>query len=173
MREWLKISLMLCTFGFFREMRPSEPFVTEFLSGEWRDIEPEQLNRDVYPIGTYSYLGLLVVVFLVTDILRYKSIIIFSACVGIVIWSLLLWTSTLAALQCNRGQISAGGQFWINFRHKYVRGVGLPVHPDCGGHFRVGPDADATWPVQSLRRLLPGPGCGISRAGNCQQREAL
>lgn len=80
-------------------MRPSEPFVTEFLSGEWRDIEPEQLNRDVYPIGTYSYLGLLVVVFLVTDILRYKSIIIFSACVGIVIWSLLLWTSTLAALQ--------------------------------------------------------------------------
>ena len=70
MREWLKVSLMLCTFGFFREMRPSEPFVTEFLSGEWRDIEPEQLNREVYPIGTYSYLGLLVVVFLVTDILR-------------------------------------------------------------------------------------------------------
>nr|XP_029712065.1 folate transporter 1-like [Aedes albopictus] len=99
MREWLKVSLMLCTFGFFREMRPSEPFVTEFLSGEWRDIEPEQLNREVYPIGTYSYLGLLVVVFLVTDILRYKSIIIFSACVGIVIWSLLLWTTTLAALQ--------------------------------------------------------------------------
>ncbi|XP_062550418.1 folate-like transporter 3 [Armigeres subalbatus] len=99
MQEWLKISLMLCTFGFFREMRPSEPFVTEFLSGEWRDIEPEQLNRDVYPIGTYSYLGLLVVVFLVTDILRYKSIIIFSACVGIVIWSMLLWTTSLAALQ--------------------------------------------------------------------------
>ncbi|XP_065076296.1 thiamine transporter 1-like [Ochlerotatus camptorhynchus] len=99
MQEWLKISLMLCTFGFFREMRPSEPFVTEFLSGEWRDIEPEQLNREVYPIGTYSHLALLIVVFLVTDILRYKSIIIFSACVGIVIWSLLLWTTSLAALQ--------------------------------------------------------------------------
>lgn len=70
MQEWVKISLMLCTFGFFREMRPSEPFVTEFLSGEWRDIEPEQLNREVYPIGTYSYLALLIVVFLVTDILR-------------------------------------------------------------------------------------------------------
>lgn len=70
MREWLKISLLLCTFGFFREMRPSEPFVTEFLSGEWRDITPEQLNRDVYPIGTYTYLAVLIVVFLVTDILR-------------------------------------------------------------------------------------------------------
>ncbi|XP_058838438.1 thiamine transporter 1-like [Topomyia yanbarensis] len=99
MQEWLKISLMLCTFGFFREMRPSEPFVTEFLSGEWRDIEPEQLNREVYPVGTYTHLAVLIVVFLVTDMLRYKSIIIFSACVGVAIWSMLLWTTSLAALQ--------------------------------------------------------------------------
>ncbi|XP_055602734.1 thiamine transporter 1-like isoform X2 [Uranotaenia lowii] len=98
-QEWLKISLLLCTFGFFREMRPSEPFVSEFLSGEWRDIEPEQLYRDVYPIGTYTHLAVLIVIFLVTDILRYKSIIIFSACVGITIWSLLLWTTSLGALQ--------------------------------------------------------------------------
>lgn len=70
MQEWLKISLLLCTFGFFREMRPSEPFVTEFLSGEWRDIQPEQLNRDVYPLGTYTTLAVLIVMFLVTDILR-------------------------------------------------------------------------------------------------------
>uniref|UniRef100_A0A2M4B371 Putative reduced folate carrier n=1 Tax=Anopheles triannulatus TaxID=58253 RepID=A0A2M4B371_9DIPT len=71
MQPWLKVSLLLCVFGFFRELRPSEPFVTEFLSGEWRDIEPEQLNRDVYPIGTYSHLGLLVFMFLLTDVLRY------------------------------------------------------------------------------------------------------
>ncbi|XP_053686826.1 folate-like transporter 3 [Sabethes cyaneus] len=99
MQEWLKISLMLCTFGFFREMRPSEPFVTEFLSGEWRDITPEQLNREVYPVGTYSYLAVLIVVFLVTDMLRYKIVIIFSACVGVALWSLMLWTTSLAALQ--------------------------------------------------------------------------
>uniref|UniRef100_A0A182NKA2 Reduced folate carrier n=1 Tax=Anopheles dirus TaxID=7168 RepID=A0A182NKA2_9DIPT len=99
MQPWLRISLLLCVFGFFRELRVSEPFVTEFLSGEWRDIEPEQLNRDVYPIGTYSQVALLVFVFLLTDVLRYKSIIVFSACLGIVIWSLLLWTETLAALQ--------------------------------------------------------------------------
>uniref|UniRef100_A0A182QPN5 Reduced folate carrier n=1 Tax=Anopheles farauti TaxID=69004 RepID=A0A182QPN5_9DIPT len=99
MQPWLRVSLLLCVFGFFRELRVSEPFVTEFLSGEWRDIEPEQLNRDVYPIGTYSQVALLVFVFLLTDVLRYKSIIVFSACLGIVIWSLLLWTETLAALQ--------------------------------------------------------------------------
>lgn len=72
MKDWLKISLILCTFGFFREFRPSEPFVTEFLSDtQWRNITSDQLNRDVYPIGTYSTLGLLCIVFLVTDILRF------------------------------------------------------------------------------------------------------
>lgn len=99
MQEWLQISLILCTFGFLREFRPSEPFVTEFLSGEWRDITSEQLNREVYPVGTYSTLGLLVIVFLVTDILRYKPIIIASACSGIIIWSMLLWTTSLLSLQ--------------------------------------------------------------------------
>ena len=71
MKEWIRISLILCSFGFFREMRPSEPFVTDFLSDStWRNITADQVNREIYPIGTYSYLALLCVVFLITDILR-------------------------------------------------------------------------------------------------------
>lgn len=64
------MSLLLCIYGFFRELRPSEPYVTEFLAGEWRNITAEQVFRDVYPWGTYSYLAVLVIVFLVTDIVR-------------------------------------------------------------------------------------------------------
>lgn len=71
MDEWLRITLVLCTYGFFRELRPSEPFVSEFLSGSWRDITAEQVTQLVYPVGTYSYLALLVVAFLVTDMLRF------------------------------------------------------------------------------------------------------
>lgn len=78
MQEWVKVMLILCAFGTLREIRPSEPFVSEFLLGEWRNITEEQLNRDVYPLGTYSYLGLLVFVFLVTDFSRFKPIIILS-----------------------------------------------------------------------------------------------
>jgi ABC-type phosphate transport system permease subunit len=70
MQSWMKISLILCSFGFFREFRPSEPFVTEFLAGEWRNVTKDQLNFEVYPIGTYSALALLVIVFLITDFLR-------------------------------------------------------------------------------------------------------
>lgn len=70
MHTWLKISLLLCSFGFFREFRPSEPFVVEFLSGEWRNITVGEINRELYPIGTYSHLSQVVIVFLITDIFR-------------------------------------------------------------------------------------------------------
>lgn len=71
MEAWMKVSLLLCTYGFFREFRPSEPFLTDFLSGEWRNITAEQVTKDVYPWATYSYLTQLIVAFLITDILRY------------------------------------------------------------------------------------------------------
>lgn len=78
MLPWVQVTLMLCAVGLLREIRPSEPFVSEFLLGEWRNITEEQLNRDVYPVGTYCYLGLLVVVFLITDFLRFKPVIVLS-----------------------------------------------------------------------------------------------
>jgi len=44
MKEWLKISCLLCIFGFVREIRPSEPYVTEYLLGPWRNITEEQVG---------------------------------------------------------------------------------------------------------------------------------
>ncbi|CAH2262346.1 jg26879 [Pararge aegeria aegeria] len=102
MEDWIKVTLILCLFGTLREIRPSEPFVTEFLSGEWRNITQEQLNQDVYPVGTYSYLGLLVLVFLITDFLRFKPVIILSGLSGISVYAVLLWTSSLKWVQVSQ-----------------------------------------------------------------------
>ncbi|EDW04190.1 thiamine transporter 2 [Drosophila grimshawi] len=99
MDTWLKISLLLCTFGFFREMRPSEPFVTEYLAGDWRNLTTETVYQEVYPFGTYSVLAQLVLVFLFTDLLRYKPIIVLSSLAGITLFAMLLWTRTLLELQ--------------------------------------------------------------------------
>ncbi|XP_017046971.1 thiamine transporter 1 [Drosophila ficusphila] len=99
MKEWLKISCLLCVFGFIREIRPSEPYVTEFLLGPWRNITNEQLTQDVYPVGTYSHLVQLVFVFLITDFLRYKPLIITIGAAGVIIWSMLIWTTSLLSLQ--------------------------------------------------------------------------
>ncbi|KAM3958259.1 thiamine transporter 1-like [Aphomia sociella] len=102
MQDWIKVTLVLCLFGTLREIRPSEPFVSEFLLGEWRNITEDQLNREVYPIGTYSYLGLLVMVFLITDFLRFKPIIILSGLSGISVYAILLWTSSLEWVQASQ-----------------------------------------------------------------------
>ncbi|XP_017065493.2 LOW QUALITY PROTEIN: thiamine transporter 2 [Drosophila eugracilis] len=99
MKNWLKISLLLCTFGFFREFRPSEPYVTEYLSSDYGNLTTEQIYQDVYPFGTYSVLAQLVIVFLITDLVRYKPVIVLSALAGITLFSLLIWTETVGMLQ--------------------------------------------------------------------------
>ncbi|XP_017845304.1 thiamine transporter 1 [Drosophila busckii] len=97
--SWLKVSCLLCVFGFLREIRPSEPYHAEILLSDWYNVTQEEVNRSVYPIGTYSYLALLIVVFLITDFLRYKPLIIANAFTGILIWSGLIWTKTLLGMQ--------------------------------------------------------------------------
>lgn len=47
-----------------------QPFMADFLSGEWRNITDDQVNRDIYPLGTYSYMAQLIVIFLITDFVR-------------------------------------------------------------------------------------------------------
>lgn len=68
--SWMWVSLLLCVFGFFREIRPSEPFSIEFFIS-WRNLTNEDLTQYVYPVGTYSFLAQLVIIFLITDMLRY------------------------------------------------------------------------------------------------------
>ena len=48
---------------------------------------------------TYSYLSLLIVVFLLTDLLRYKAVIVAEGIGYVVTWSLLLWARGVAAMQ--------------------------------------------------------------------------
>ncbi|GAB0099076.1 thiamine transporter 1 [Sergentomyia squamirostris] len=99
MQEWLRLSLLLCTFGFLKEIRPSEPFVAEFLIGPWKNFTEEQVNRDIFPVATYSHTAQLIIVFLVTDFLKYKPLIIVLGLSGIVVWSIQLWTNSLLANQ--------------------------------------------------------------------------
>lgn len=93
MQEWLRISILLCSFGFLKEVRPSEPFLTNYLLGDQyfnvteEDVglcntvghpavnscnfnPPLQVIQKVYPISTYSWMSQLVFAFLLTDLLR-------------------------------------------------------------------------------------------------------
>lgn len=50
-----------------------------------------QVYYEIYPVWTYAELFLLAVVFLITDLLRYKPIIVFEGMGYVATWSLLLW----------------------------------------------------------------------------------
>ncbi|XP_055607050.1 thiamine transporter 1-like [Uranotaenia lowii] len=99
MQQWLKISLMLCTFGFLKEIRPSEPFIVDYLAGPWRNLTMNEVLQEGFPVGTYSYLAQLAIIFLITDLLRYKPLIVVNGLAGIIVWSMLIWTTSLAGLK--------------------------------------------------------------------------
>lgn len=121
MDRWVKICLLLCLFGLLKELRPSEFFVTEYLTGPWKNFTLDEVyshfcytaklqsinNNDIFlqiytiifPVWTYSYLALLVVVFLVTDYLLYKPVIILEGIFFILTWCTLIWGQTLSAMQ--------------------------------------------------------------------------
>lgn len=96
---WIKATLLLCCYGFFKEMKPSEPFLTPYLKGPPKNLTEEELDNQIYPVWTYSYLAALVVVFLVTDILRYKPVIIVEGLAYLTTRILLIWVSGVLSMQ--------------------------------------------------------------------------
>lgn len=57
------------------------------------------MNGQVFPVWTYSYLALLVPVFLLTDWLRYKPVVVLQCCALFVTTALLRWQATIPAMQ--------------------------------------------------------------------------
>nr|CAD7196276.1 unnamed protein product [Timema douglasi] len=91
MKLWVKTSMLLCLFGFLKEFRPSEPYLIQYLTGPWLNFTEEKVNQDMLPVGTYSYISCLIVILLITDILRYKPIIVLEGFTGIAaeaVWGL-------------------------------------------------------------------------------------
>jgi len=58
-----------------------------------------QVNQDIYPVSTYSYLATLVLVFLITDFVRYKPIIILCGFSGIVTYLMMILGKTVIVFQ--------------------------------------------------------------------------
>ncbi|XP_048362612.1 thiamine transporter 2 [Sphaerodactylus townsendi] len=96
---WIFPTLLLCIYGFFAMMRPSEPFLTPYLTGPDKNLTIEEVTQKVFPVWTYSYLALLFPVFLLTDYVRYKPVIIIQGISLIITWLLLLFAHGVWAMQ--------------------------------------------------------------------------
>ncbi|KAK0077691.1 hypothetical protein PV326_009878 [Microctonus aethiopoides] len=97
--NWIRISQILCMFGALKEFRPNEPFIYDYLTGDAKNFTNDEVIHDVYPIATYSNFATLIVVFLLTDFLRYKPILILCGLSGIITYVVLILGTTISAMQ--------------------------------------------------------------------------
>lgn len=67
--------------------------------GPWRNVTEDEVTKQVYPVGTYSNMILLIFVFLITDMCRYKPLIVILGLSGMAVWAMLIWTTSLFCLQ--------------------------------------------------------------------------
>lgn len=91
--------IYLCFYGFMAQMRPGESFITPYLLGPDKNFTRKQVTNEITPVLSYSYLATLVPVFLLTDYLRYKPVLVLQGLSYISVWLLLLWGSTVLHMQ--------------------------------------------------------------------------
>ncbi|XP_052661023.1 thiamine transporter 2-like isoform X1 [Harpia harpyja] len=97
--SWIYPTLIICANGFFSTMRPSEPFLTPYLTGPEKNLTIEEVTNQIFPVWTYSYLALLFPVFLITDYVRYKPVLLLQGVSFIITWLLLLFAHGVVAMQ--------------------------------------------------------------------------
>ncbi|XP_020357524.1 thiamine transporter 2-like [Oncorhynchus kisutch] len=95
---WVFPTAVLSLYGFFANCRPAEPFLTPYLIGPYKNISEEVVTNYLFPIWTYSYLAVLFPVFLLTDFLRYKPVIVVQGLFLVTNYVLLCFAPGLTAM---------------------------------------------------------------------------
>ncbi|KAL4635650.1 folate transporter 1-like [Arapaima gigas] len=98
-RHWVWSIVLLCFYGFMVQLKPGEPFITPFLLSSEKNFTQEQVTNEINPVLSYSYMVVLVPVFLLTDYLRYKPVLVLQSLSHVSIWLLLLLGTTLLQMQ--------------------------------------------------------------------------
>ncbi|XP_039987234.1 solute carrier family 19 member 3b [Xiphias gladius] len=96
--DWAYPTAVLSLYGFFANCRVAEPFLTPYLIGPNKNISGEVVTNYLFPIWTYSYLAFLFPVFLLTDFLKYKPIIIVQGLFLVTNYVLLCFAPGLPAM---------------------------------------------------------------------------
>ncbi|KAK2831835.1 hypothetical protein Q7C36_016921 [Tachysurus vachellii] len=96
---WGFPTTLLCVYGFFSSVKPIEPFLIIYMTGPDKNLTMEQVANQIFPVWTYSYLAVLLPVFLLTDWLRYKPVIVIQCCALFLTTAMLLWLQSVGAMQ--------------------------------------------------------------------------
>ncbi|NP_001233760.1 reduced folate transporter [Cricetulus griseus] len=97
LKSWRCLVFYLCFFGFMAQLRPGESFITPYLLQQ--NFTIEQVTNEIIPVLPYSHLAVLVPIFLLTDYLRYKPILILQCLSFMCVWLLLLLGTSVVHMQ--------------------------------------------------------------------------
>ncbi|VDK88132.1 unnamed protein product [Litomosoides sigmodontis] len=95
---WNTVPLLLVLYGFFKDFKPGEPFLFKYQTN-FLNLTEKQLNGEIYPYWTYSYLFTLIPIFLLTDLLLYKPILILESIGYMVFRTTLVFGSSILLQQ--------------------------------------------------------------------------
>ncbi|CAB1455817.1 unnamed protein product [Pleuronectes platessa] len=118
--DWRYPTTLLCIYGFFSTVKPMEPFLILYMTGPDKNLTTEEVNNQILPVWTYSYLAVLVPVFLLTDWLRYKPVVVFQCVMLFVTTALLLWTRSVARLSGHAVLIQFGDSLVVD-QKRYLK----------------------------------------------------
>ncbi|XP_041850595.1 thiamine transporter 2 [Melanotaenia boesemani] len=121
--DWRYPTTLLCIYGFFSSVKPLEPFLIPYLTGPDKNLTTEQVNSQIFPVWTYSYLSVLVPVFLLTDWLRYKPVVVFQGVILFITTALLRWTGSVSAMQAMQfsyGVVTASDVAYFSYIYSVV-----------------------------------------------------
>lgn len=90
---------LICAYGVIKEFRPATPFLTPYLVNEPKNFTNNQLYSEIYPFWTYSYMTFLIPIFILTDRLKYKPVVIIEALSLTLTWIMLIYSNTLISMQ--------------------------------------------------------------------------
>ncbi|XP_059676807.1 reduced folate transporter [Gavia stellata] len=97
--RWKLQVFYLCFYGFMTQIRPGESFITPYLLGADKNFTQAEVTNVITPVLTYSYMAVLVPVFLLTDYLCYKPVLVLQSLSHISIWLLLVLGTSILAMQ--------------------------------------------------------------------------
>lgn len=97
-RPWVYITVILSLYGFFKEFKPSESFLTPYLVDS-KHFSKAVVNSEIYPYWPYSYLVASLFIFLFTDFLLYKPVILLEAFSYLSTRLLLIWGKSVVSMQ--------------------------------------------------------------------------
>uniref|UniRef100_A0A8C9AMV5 Reduced folate transporter n=1 Tax=Prolemur simus TaxID=1328070 RepID=A0A8C9AMV5_PROSS len=99
LQSWRCLVFYLCFYGFMAQMRPGESFITPYLLGPSKNFTQEQVTNEIMPVLSYSYMLVLVPIFLLTDYLRYKPVLLLQGLSYVSVWLLLLLGRSVLHMQ--------------------------------------------------------------------------